>query len=460
MRLRPNNELFILLILSIASAVLLFLSRNNFLFWDTVQFTGMHGNHFYSNGVSSLLLPDSMDSGHPPTFGLLISAMWRIFGKTLAVSHGVMLPFIVGIIYEAIRIGKHLFQRKFYFFPLLIFVCPFFLGHMTLVSPDIVLVYGFLMGMRGVLLQNKWLIMISSIILSLTSMRGVAMVLALYLYHIITRVPQFEKNKIKKYLRLLIPYLPGVIFFCLYFFYHFWAKGWVGHHEASLWASSFALVDFTGFLKNIARYMWILCDHGMVIIWAIIIFHFRSLFILRGRLIWLAIIIDILLFLMVAPYQGLLNHRYFLPLQLTGIILALQVLLAGKKWQTLVFVFVFVALGNLWIYPKTISQGWDSTMAHYPIYGLESQMSKFLLDHDISKTEVGTAFPLRSSSSDLFLKRGDYFHQYNPTNDRYILYSNVMNDFKDNEIESFFNQWKEVEKVQSMGICLILFEKL
>ena len=74
--------------------------RGHFFFWDTVQLASQHAQFFLENGFSTFLLPDEMDSGHPPTFGFYLALVWRVFGKTLSISHLAMLPFLLGIVWQ------------------------------------------------------------------------------------------------------------------------------------------------------------------------------------------------------------------------------------------------------------------------------------------------------------------------------------------------------------------------
>jgi len=190
-----QNSKWIFYGLCIAQIVLVFWNQSNFFFWDSVQFAGKHGSYFYESGLSNgFLLPDHIDSGHPPTFGFLLSLVWKIFGKSLVVSHWAMVPVLIGIIYQACELGKYYYPKQPGLFPVLLFVCPFYLGHSILVSPDLVVVFGFLLSIRG-LLQKKYLWQsIGIVIMSIISLRGAAIGVAILCYDLLLN-PNFQLKR-------------------------------------------------------------------------------------------------------------------------------------------------------------------------------------------------------------------------------------------------------------------------
>ena len=104
-----KNQNYFFLFLSYAIAFLLVvLHRNNSFFWDTVQLASAHATYYFQNQFSSLLLPVDIDSGHIPTFGIYIAFVWKLFGRSLAVSHLAMLPFALGIVFYICKLCQPL----------------------------------------------------------------------------------------------------------------------------------------------------------------------------------------------------------------------------------------------------------------------------------------------------------------------------------------------------------------
>ena len=80
--------------------ILTLLVSGNFFFWDTVQLSSKQAHFYYTNGYKDLLLPNSIDSGHPPIMGMALAFLWKIFSKSLIVSHLFIFPFLIGIVIQ------------------------------------------------------------------------------------------------------------------------------------------------------------------------------------------------------------------------------------------------------------------------------------------------------------------------------------------------------------------------
>ena len=164
-------------------AILTYLVKDHIFFWDTVQLASKHAHWYYEQNFQQFLLPQHIDSGHPPIFGLYLAACWKIFGKSLLVSHFAMLPFLLGIVCLLQKIGTYYGNEKAAkYLILLVLVDPFFAGQSILVSPDIVLVFAFLCSFNGILKGNNFSIMASTILLGLISMRGMMVTFSLYIW--------------------------------------------------------------------------------------------------------------------------------------------------------------------------------------------------------------------------------------------------------------------------------------
>ena len=82
-------------------AVFIFLFSKDFGFYhDDITFGSKVGNHLYNTSIFNWIIPENFDSGHPPTFGFLLAVIWKLFGKSLFVSHLLMLPFIFGFLVQ------------------------------------------------------------------------------------------------------------------------------------------------------------------------------------------------------------------------------------------------------------------------------------------------------------------------------------------------------------------------
>lgn len=116
--------------------------------------------------------------------------------------------------------------------------------------------------------------------------------------------------------------------------------------------------------------------------------------------------------------------------------------------------------GNCWIYPKKIAQGWDATLAHLPYYSLRTKMINFIKQEEIPFAEIGTVFP-NVGSFELYELKGEQegFVKKNFEENNYIFYSNVFNDFSDEELEELDTNWQVIQSYKSLGIEVILYGK-
>ncbi len=451
---------------------------NNPFFWDTVQLASKHGHFFYDTNFQSLILPEEIDSGHPPLFGMYIAIIWKVFGKTLCASHLSMLPFIFGIVYFLHAIASRLLGQQLAIWLMLICLAdPVLASQMVLVSPDLVLVCCFLMALWAIWDNRIMWLALAVIGLGLISTRGMMVGVALYLFSIIVATEKISFNLVS---RKLLPFLPGGALAASYLFYHWMEAGWIGYHEGSSWAPSFQKVDFKGFVFNIGVMVWRFLDFGRVSVWlAIFAIGFLSLKrsnwklpkIDRLKRGWQLIFLSILLFLAIAPtqlfYTGLLAHRYFLPFFLSLSISLLYFLGDNNLWVpkksvmnlVLSLIFIVSATGNFWIYPQKIAMGWDSTLAHLPWDSLLNETEDYLKTQNISLEMVGTAFP-NIGSREIYELNGETkgFVEKDLENNCYLLFSNIMNDFSDLEIDELNSKWEKIFERKRGGVKIILYK--
>ena len=393
------------------------------------------------------------------------------------VSHFAMLPFLLGIGYFLLKIGDFLIGKKNA--PWLLLLCfadPVLAGQSVLVSPDITLVFFFLLGGYSIWIkENNWLLMLAVTGLGLTSMRGMMVGIGLFIFSLPNLGGHFKWPP-KLFLKKLMPFVPGGLLAVLFLFYHWQQTGWIGHHPDSPWAPSFAQVDIRGLVKNIGVLGWRMLDFGRIFICLAFLFLLKYFFQKelkkKDRRLYQIIILSVIIFIVTIPtqlmYKGLLAHRYFLPFFISLHFLIAYLIFGKnnyplpfgipKKWFCGILV-VGLITGNLWVYPKKISQGWDSTLAHLPWYGLIEKAQYYLQKENIDLKKIGTAFPNIGPREWYELDGREFgFKEKDFDQDCFILYSNIMNDFSDAEINDLENNWSIVYSARKMGVCLIIYE--
>jgi len=431
---------------------------NNGFFWDTLQLGSEHANYYFTTNFANILLPESIDSGHIPAFGMYLALTWKIFGRSLVVSHMAMLPFICGILWQLQKLTAKLISKEYAGWAvLLVFSDPTLLSQLTLVSPDVPLVFLFFLGLNSIMGNNIKTLSLSIFLLFLTSMRGMMVAFCMLIIDIIRNIT-FSKS-IKEtsvsLLRRSLIYLPAFILFVSYSTYHFIQKGWIGFHATSPWAELFEPVRFTGVLYNIGIIGWRILDFGRIGIWIVfmvlLIRYKKSIFKKKDTrlLFFLFLILSVFLSANMVWAKNLLCHRYLLPVYLSFSLLCASILFSlqtGKILRTVLISFwlVSVITGNLWVYPEKIAVGWDATLAHLPYYKVRKQALEYLESQNIDYSNVQSFFPNISSIDDFELNNDHrQFIDFNNSCD-YVIYSNVFN-VSDKDYDLVKNQYSVIK---------------
>ena len=154
----------------LAFILLVIATSHNCFFWDTVLVPSCQASWYYGNHFSHFFLPDSINPGHPPFFPMYLAFAWTLFGRTLLVSHLAMLPFVLGIVFQANKLVSFYFSDKNRTIALMLLLADAtLLSQCTLVSPDVILVLGFLTALNGLLYQKRWGIVLGSSMLVMIS---------------------------------------------------------------------------------------------------------------------------------------------------------------------------------------------------------------------------------------------------------------------------------------------------
>lgn len=435
------------------------LSLDKPFFWDTMHLASAQANWFHEHGLSSLLLPDEFDSGHPPLTGWLLALTWKLLGKGLIQSHLMMLPFLVIALWQMMLILRHYFPEEYGYLAFLFFLNPILLTQAMLVSPDIILFAGFFLTLHGILSKRDIKILAGSIILATVSLRGMSCVAALAVFGLVhsTRTGA---------LRQLAIYVPSGILASIFLWYHYQAKGWIGYHPDSPWAYSFAPAGLRGLLRNIAVTAWRLCDQGMIFLWLPPLWITLK----KGPGIWsartrqlLALSLILFAFLVVPQffYRALLMHRYLFPFISALTLAAFSIIrdheIPVRRYVTLSS--LLVVSGFFWIYPDHISKGWDVMPLHYGYYGARKEMLDKMGELNINPAQTGSNFPseMPSTITDLGVDSRAYA-PLDLSSNRYVLYTNVSNDFTKEELQQL-RTWKIAASTHRWPVRFVLYQK-
>lgn len=498
MRLRDHGPLIFFLLL-VTWAV--WQAQYHPFFWDTVQLGAKHADFFYTSDFSQLLLPPEMDSGHPPLFGLYLAACWRLFGATLPVSHWAMLPFLWGIMALLWALARHFGTPKTaWWLPLLVAADPVMAAQAVLVSPDVLLVFFFLLALWSIVKQKPVIQVIAIAGLALISMRGMMTAAMLFVWllsrELRPRRAWYELGTPKpmwiRYFRLLLNqmllFLPGGLLAGGWLVWHYLQTGWIGYHPDSPWALSFERVGAEGIARNGVILVWRLLDFGRIFVWAGVLFllwqHRPIKAFFQNKMQGQAVALLLLVLLFLTPtlllYKALSAHRYLLPvflaLSLWLYTMAAQAPKHGLKIVLSCALLLFA--GNFWVYPQHIAQGWDASLAHWPYYQLRQQALDFIQQENLPLDSIGTAFPeigpLHYRDLSGFIEAGGTggiqtrdgisrqqygFKTKDLDSDPYILWSNVMNDFSDAERAALQKDWQPMQRWKKGAVEMVLYRR-
>ena len=462
------------LLFSLVYLILFFFVKDNPFFWDTIQLGSKHAHWYYENNFQFFFLPESIDSGHPPTFGMALAFLWKLFGKSLWVGHAFILCFSIGILFLVYKLGDFFLGEKAGSFLLvLLLVDPFVAGQSALVSPDVPLLFFWLLGIWAVVRDRKIVLSLAMIALASISMRGMMMVVVVFIFQVVFSYLESKKRlSFSSLWKQSLHYVPSGVLAIAFLWAHYQHAGWIGYHEDSPWAPSFAKVDFTGFLKNVAVLGWRILDYGRVMLWVCLLpllFYFwkvkKSLSLKGKGLIALFVISFIILVPSLLLHAHLLAHRYLMPLTVVLHFIFLYFLFQSElatRWRNVLFALVCVTLlsGNLWVYPKKISQGWDATLGHLSYFPLREKMIAYIDHQKIPLEDIGTAYPENGTLRYMDLSdRTNTFGTASEADYEYVLYSNVMNDFSDEAIDDLENNYTVIKEMERLGLCMILYKK-
>lgn len=450
--------------------ILIFINRNNAFFWDTVHYGSKQASFFWYSGFTKQLVPDDIDSGYVPTFGMALALVWKIFGRTLAVSHLAMLSFAIGIVYQLYKACSKFIASEYTGIALLLIVIdPSLMSQMTLVSPDVPLVFFFLLGTNTVLENRKWWVALCILALFLISMRGVMVSFCLLLLDLHCNISFKEKAfLLKKLLRRSLLYLPGLLFVSLYQIDHYVRKGWILTHKDSPWAGGMEVVDAKRLFFNAGLIGWHILDYGKVGIWLvflILVFKLGKNLVNQDTRLLIFLSACLLLFVHIDMIwaSNLLSHRYFIPFTLVFSLLCAAVLFSGKirpKLRNGLAAIWIVAIisGNFWVYPEKISQGWDATLAHLPYYGLRKQAIAYIEKEKIPVADVQSFFPNAASFDIIDLNHDARGFSSFDGSTRFVLISNAFN-MDDAVYDNIVTHYQLVRRFENRGIYFAIYRK-
>lgn len=447
---------------------LTFFSRDIPFFWDEVYYIGTAIN-IYDSDFHSIIPPLEYDRGNFPFYGIYMALWWKAFGKTLAVSHIALLPVLFGIVWEYYSLAKKIIPTKWIPFALLLLVLePTLSTQSILMGHDVFLLYFFLLSTRAILDDRKILYVFSFGLLSLHNIKGIPIAFALGIFYFIYK-KYILHAKIKAD-DLLIHFCPFALW-CLWMIVHHQVTGWYILTPVNDYGNGVHLD--ASFLKRIVLGLWQITDFGRIFLWLFIagafLFYRKKIFSEMLKPFFLLIfILSALSLLFFSILDINLCHRYFMPVFLLINLVACALLaefIERKFFQYSIACLLSIGLvtGNFWLYGGGFSNGWDSSLKVLPYFKLKNEMDNYVKGQRITPDEVGTKFPLYHDKKYTALS-GESFHYRDMGDDspgqyKYVLLSNVSNQFTMNERKKLNSNWILIKEFSRGEVYLRLFKR-
>jgi hypothetical protein len=455
--MKPQNKILFLLI--ILFSALTFAGSSIPFFWDGTFFS-FTALEFYSKGFHGFIAPLDGDSGGFPLFPGLMALAWKFFGKSIFISHLVILPFLFGIANEYLKLGRRFLSEKMLLFlALLLMVEPVFLTQSLLMGYDILLVFFFLLSLNYLLDKKEVKFSLILILLCAASIRGITLAFSLLVIDYFLSGISFRS--LKKY----IPAVSALIFWTIY---HYSVTGWYlisplreDTHES--------LLPPTMIIRQLLFIGWKLADFGRIILWLFLIFmiiRHKQNYVDHSRELLIVFFSPLIISVsFMAPLGNPIGHKYFIVIFLMlniAVCYFLQYVTTTQRNIIAVALTLAMISGNFWIYPERFGNGWDSSLKVLPYFKLRSEMDQYVVDNNIDPHKIGTQYPLIADKK--YSELSDISFAYTnvwagPINDfEYFLQSNVINTDIPEQVEKVKSEWAVLKHLKRGQINLTLYK--
>lgn len=444
---------------------------------DNVTFVSHMSSSLQASPFAWGCIPMQYDPGHPPFTASYLCLVWQFFGRSLAVSHLALYPFVLLTLLMLMRLVSRfvsltdLDKSKIDLFSAVVFaLCamePTFAASLTLIGPEVFLLCFALMAIVFMLEQCRLLFVCSVAILGITSMRGMMVSAGICLADML--LLYLKDRKIKPIFSRLYQYLIAAVPAVAFVLWRLVDKGWITSNpvafQESVWPDG-GVVGFTSnFIHNVVVLIRWLLDFGRIVPVLLTLWLLS-----RGRKQWVGNkTVSELLVLMFVPtfivittsllIHNTMGHRYFTITYVMVVLLFSYLVLSNRqKHRAWLLALVAVAFlgGNLMVYPDNISQGWDASLAHIHYWKVRQQALDYMEENQIAPDQICKyGFGNSNDDSDL----GGDVRRYKITNDcPYAMCSNIDN-LPDNDLAYLEKEYTRLKRFQKMGVWIDLLKR-
>lgn len=450
-----------------------FFNSGHAFFWDTLLYS-RQADWYLGTGFTSLVVPENIDAGHPPLFSLYLALCFKLFGQHIAVAHFAMLPLLVGLMWQSLRIGRRLLPEGLGWTALVFLLLePTILAQSSLVSPDIALLFLYLLGVNAILDQKHGYLALAVAAMALISLRGTFMSASLLLSQLL--LARFGIIPRLSY-RAILPYLPGALLFLGWMILHRNETGWLFGAPAGTYGGHRAFAGLGGIMRNAMLISWRILDYGRIFLWIPLLLWFFELLFEKGafrrsdKTLWILLLVPlIVLSLFFLPFSNPIGHRYYMVVFFFGGMLVIRAWdeWKGRKAHLLGGLLISAGLlsGHFWVYPSTIAQGWDATLAHQHWYSLRQQADDWVEELGLSERDICSDFPnldaeqIMAPGAPERRARPYRSHEGKLGDCEWVIQSNVMNGFNDGQLKELEKDYETVRNAGRLGVYVRLLRR-
>ncbi|MDO7137349.1 hypothetical protein [Algibacter lectus] len=457
----------------VLSVIIVLLSLDVGMFWDNVLYGSKIGNHLIQNSLFRWdSIPVSIDNGHPPFLATLLASGWVLFGKSLSISHWMMLPFIFGLLYQLYYFvcffveGKYLKIAAF----ILVLADPTLLSQLVLISPEIFHLFFFFLALNSILRNNIFFKILGLSLLGIVTFRGMMLCFGVFLIDALIYTV-IKKQKIQYFFskEVLLTYSVAATPACLYVAWRYATKGWLISHPLQTWGNALEFSSILDFLRNFGRNILVLgyqfTDFGRIVL---LLFIVGTFCIKRKTIDWkkynylliISVFSTSVIYSTSLIIRNTMGHRYFV---ISYVALALLAFMLIMEYRAKKIIFsgmlVSLLLGNLIVYPDTFAQGWDASLAHLSYWPIRKEAINYMEEKGIPIGKTASFFP-NSTSIDNIDLNGDIraFEGYSG-DETYVFYSNVYN-LSDEELQELQENYYTLKLFKKNNVRIEIMMKI
>ncbi|NIJ46258.1 hypothetical protein FHR24_002742 [Wenyingzhuangia heitensis] len=436
-------------------------------FWDALS-KSERATWFYEHNFSNWVVPTEINSGHPPFWTLLLAFTWKIFGRTLLVSRLLLLLLNIGVVYQIhLLITTNKIKNIPWYWYLILFIEPTYLAQTTILNNDVLMLL-MCLAAYNLIKKNRLLYSLAITGVLFCNLRGMFFYMGFFAFDIISYLRTHKG--VKNIHKHIYPYIFPISCFALFLFYQYSVLGWIIKSPSAIEHRS--LVDVKHFFINIIATIRVFADYGRFLFW-IVVFYSFVLCIRQKKhldkktkelvLLWLCFfVINVSIMLLSTNPIG---HRYFMILYIIGLLIFVNVIFNVLHKKRLTYLCFWMSVGSLlsghfWIYPETISQGWDSSLAYLNYFDLKKKMHLYVKNHQISLDSIGTKTWNPKANIEYLQEKNSevYIGDADSSKFKYYVHSNVENRTKDEEIFVLQNQWTLIKEYKKNGVFVRLYK--